>query len=56
MIVGHGDVGQRVARLLVASGRGRHGIQVLALSRSPGRAEQLHAQAVRPLWGDLDDL
>lgn len=55
LIVGHGDVGQRVARLLVASGRGRQAVQVLALSRSPERAGQLHAQAVRPLWGDLDD-
>lgn len=55
LIVGYGDVGQRVARLPVASGGGRHGIQVLALSRNPVWSEQLHAQSVKPLWGDLDD-
>ena len=28
---------------------------MLALSRNPERAGVLHAQSVRPLWGDLDD-
>jgi nucleoside-diphosphate-sugar epimerase len=48
LIVGCGDVGLRVARLL--AGRWR----LLALTSSPGRRESLRAAGVRPLIGDLD--
>ena len=36
--------------------QGLRRIQVLALSRNPDRAGPLRAQAVMPLWGDLDEL
>ena len=49
LIVGCGDVGLRVARLL--AGRWR----VLALTSSPARIEPLRAAGIRPLRGDLDD-
>lgn len=55
LIVGYGDVGQRIARLLARAEQKPRHIQVLALSRNPARAGQLRAQAVMPLWGDLDD-
>ena len=48
LIVGCGDVGLRVARLL--AGRWR----VLALTSSPGRVAELRAAGVVPLVGDLD--
>lgn len=50
LIVGCGDVGQRVVREL---GHGRRA-QVLALTSSPDRVAALRAQGVRPLVGDLD--
>ncbi|WP_255576415.1 SDR family oxidoreductase [Comamonas sp. Y33R10-2] len=50
MIVGYGDVGQRVAKRLP------HSLKLLALSRNPDRVTQLREQGVMPLWGDLDDL
>jgi nucleoside-diphosphate-sugar epimerase len=49
LIVGCGDVGQRVARLL--HGRWR----VLALTSSPARVPALRALGAVPLPGDLDD-
>jgi nucleoside-diphosphate-sugar epimerase len=49
LIVGCGDVGQRVVRLL--QGRWR----VLALTSSPARVPALRALGVRPLLGNLDD-
>jgi nucleoside-diphosphate-sugar epimerase len=49
LIVGCGDVGLRVARLL--AGRWR----VLALTSSPARIDPLRAAGIRPLRGDLDD-
>ena len=49
LIVGCGDVGQRVARML--QGRWR----VLALTSSQARVPALRALGVRPLVGDLDD-
>ncbi|WP_157268091.1 NAD-dependent epimerase/dehydratase family protein [Azohydromonas aeria] len=49
LIVGCGDVGLRVARLL--AGRWR----VLGLSRSPAQFDTLRAADVLPLLGDLDD-
>jgi len=49
LIVGHGDVGQRVARLAPAA------VRVLALTREAARLPALRAQGVQPLVGDLDD-
>jgi len=49
LIVGCGDVGQRVVRLL----QGRW--QVLALTSSPARVPALRALGARPLVGNLDD-
>ena len=49
LIVGCGDVGQRVVRLL-----GRR-MQVLALTSSPGRVSALRGLGARPLLGNLDD-
>lgn len=49
LIVGCGDVGQRVARLL------RPGVRVLALVRDAAQVPSLRAQGIVPLRGDLDD-
>lgn len=51
MIVGCGDVGQRVARDL----RGNRGVRLLALTSTPARRASLRAQGITPLLGDLDD-
>jgi nucleoside-diphosphate-sugar epimerase len=48
LIVGCGDIGLRVLRLLVPRWR------VLALTSSPGRVPQLRAAGALPLVGDLD--
>ena len=48
LIVGCGDIGLRVARLL----RGRW--RLLALSSTPGRRDALRAAGIVPLGGDLD--
>ena len=50
LIVGCGDVGQRVARDL----RGR--MQLVALTSSTDRVAALRAAGIRPLVGNLDDL
>jgi nucleoside-diphosphate-sugar epimerase len=50
LIVGCGDVGQRVVREL---GGGRR-VQVMALTSQPARVPMLRALGVRPLVGDLD--
>ncbi len=49
LIVGCGDVGLRVARVL--AGRSR----LLALTSSPDRAPLLRARGITPLQGDLDN-
>ncbi len=49
LIIGCGDVGMRVARLLRARYR------VLALTTSTGRCSELRALGIVPLIGDLDD-
>ncbi len=49
LIVGCGDVGMRVLRLLVPRWR------VLALTSSPARVPELRAAGALPLVGDLDD-
>ena len=54
LIVGCGDVGQRVARQL-GSGPGAGRVQLLALTSSPERRAALRALGIRPLQGDLDD-
>ena len=54
LIVGCGDVGQRVARNL-NTGPGAGRLQVLALTSTPGRVEALRRLGVRPLVGNLDD-
>ena len=48
LIVGCGDVGLRAARFQ------RH-VRVLALTSSPERVQQLRAQGITPLQGNLDD-
>ncbi|MBV7543283.1 SDR family oxidoreductase [Acidovorax sp. sic0104] len=54
LIVGCGDVGQRVARQL-HTGPGAERMQLLALTSSPERTAALRAQGIRPLRGNLDD-
>jgi len=54
LIVGCGDVGQRVLRNL-QTGPGAGRMQVLALTSSAGRVPGLRAQGARPLVGNLDD-
>ncbi|MEI7466227.1 MAG: NAD-binding protein, partial [Burkholderiales bacterium] len=49
LIVGCGDVGLRVLRLLA----GRY--RLLALTSTPSRAEALRASGAVPLIGDLDN-
>ncbi len=49
LIVGCGDVGLRVLRLL----RGR--VRVIALTSSTYRVDELRAAGALPLWGNLDD-
>lgn len=51
LIVGCGDVGQRVAR----DQRGIRGVRLLALTSTPERRAALRAQGITPLLGDLDD-
>jgi len=49
LIVGCGDVGQRVAQAL----QGR--VRLLALTSSPGRTQELRALGITPLVGNLDE-
>jgi nucleoside-diphosphate-sugar epimerase len=51
LIIGCGDVGQRAARVL---GGGRR-TALMALTSSPGRCDELRAQGITPLLGNLDD-
>lgn len=58
LIVGCGDVGQRVAQLLQGgayAGRTR-GPRVLALTSTPEKAQALRARGIVPLIGNLDAL
>lgn len=53
LLVGCGDVGQRVARLWAgASGRPR--VRLLALTSSPQRLAELRALGITPIQGNLD--
>ena len=54
LIVGCGDVGQRVVRGL-QGGPGAGRLQVLALTSSPARVAGLRALGAKPLLGNLDD-
>ena len=54
LIVGCGDVGQRVARAL-HQGAGAGRARVLALTSTPSRIPALRAQGITPLVGNLDD-
>lgn len=49
LIVGCGDVGQRVARLLPRN------VRLMALTSSPERSPALRAQRITPLQGNLDN-
>lgn len=49
LIIGCGDVGQRVVHLLPRA------VRVLALTSSPERRPALRAQGITPLFGNLDD-
>lgn len=55
LIVGCGDVGQRVLRHL-RTGPGAGRMQVLALTSSADKAVRLRAQGAVPLVGNLDDM
>ncbi len=55
LIVGCGDVGQRVVRQLQAPGVAAPRLRVLALTSSPDRVAGLRAQGITPLMGNLDD-
>ena len=53
LIVGYGDVGQRMARNLL-TGPGAQRLRVLALTSQAERVGSLRAQGVTPLVGNLD--
>ncbi len=55
LIVGCGDVGQRVVRQLHAPGASAPRLRVLALTSSPTRVEGLRSRGITPLVGNLDD-
>ena len=54
LIIGCGDVGLRIARLLRRAG-GDKGWKLFALTSSPSRVEALRQAGVQPLIGNLDD-
>lgn len=57
LIVGCGDVGQRVSRVVPSStAYASSAWQVMALTSTPERVPALRAMGVRPLIGNLDDL
>ncbi len=55
LIVGCGDVGQRVVRQLQAAGAAGPRVRVLALTSRPDRVEGLRARGITPLLGNLDN-
>lgn len=57
LVVGCGDVGQRVARLVQARAgvTQGHGVRVLALTSSPAKVPLLRSLGVVPLLGNLDE-
>ena len=54
LIVGYGDVGQRVARLLATATGAQRRVRIMVLNREMSRTQALRAQSVQPLLGDLD--
>lgn len=58
LIVGCGDVGQRIAQLIQRPAEMRHprGPRVLALTSTPAKAQLLQQQGILPLVGNLDDV
>ena len=54
LIVGYGDVGQRVARLLATATGAQRRVRIMVLNRESSRTQALRAQSVQPLLGDLD--
>lgn len=53
LIIGCGDVGQRILRLLPGQS---HAVQVLALTSSPEKMPVLRAVGALPMLGNLDDV
>ena len=54
LIVGYGDVGQRVARLLATATGAQRRVRIMVLNREIARTQALRVQSVQPLLGDLD--
>lgn len=54
LIVGYGDVGQRVARLLATATGAQRRVRIMVLNREMSRTQALRVQSVQPLLGDLD--
>ena len=54
LIVGYGDVGQRVARLLGTATGAQRRVRIMVLNREIARTQALRVQSVQPLLGDLD--
>ena len=54
LIVGYGDVGQRVARLLATATGAQRRVRIMVLNREIARTQALRVQSVQPLQGDLD--
>ena len=54
LIVGYGDVGQRVARLLATATGVQRRVRIMVLNREVSRTQALRTQSVQPLLGDLD--
>ena len=54
LVIGFGDVAQRVAALQAAARAQQRGPRVLALNRDPARTAAIRALQVTPLLGDLD--
>ena len=54
LIVGYGDVGQRVARLLATATVAQRRVRIMVLNREIARTQALRVQSVQPLLGDLD--
>ena len=55
LIVGCGDVGLRVARLVQGPSGAGGGLRVLALTSSPDRVGPLRERGITPLLGNLDE-
>lgn len=54
LIVGCGDVGQRMVQQLLPAARSQQRVHVLALTSTPEKAQHLRSLGVTPLVGNLD--